>query len=381
MTTIMKKNLRILFTNNKLSDRAGSELVVLDLATEFRRRGHFPVAYSSVHGRVADELRQACIPVVSDLSKLGEPPDIIHGQHHIEAMTAMLHFPGTPAIYACLGWLPWQESPPKFSNIRKYIAVGELTRESIVTSCAIPRDDIAIIPNFVDLKKFGIKKALAKKPLSAAIFDNTVTARSGYAQTVRMACQRANIPRIDVIGIASGNASNSPEKLLGSYDIVFAVGRSALEAMCMGCAVIVSNPMGAHGMIVPENVDAIFGRIGLSSLESDRLNANFLYDEILKFTPERTLEVTRRIREKVDLKAAADRYEAIYHDAMADWDSSPPSAETVGEQFREIARYITSLKPMIQEERLKQEILQRHSMISTLKNHGISFRPPDKAAR
>ena len=133
---------------------------MLDPASEFRRRGHLPVAYSPTHGKVTEALRRACIPVISDLANLGVAPDIIHRQHHIEAMTAMLHFPDTPAVYVCHGWLPWQEEPLRYSNIRKYVTVGELTRESVITSCGVHQDDVMIIPNFVDLNKFKLKEKL-----------------------------------------------------------------------------------------------------------------------------------------------------------------------------------------------------------------------------
>ena len=91
--------LRILITNNTLHERAGSELVVRDLALELVRKGHNPIAYSTVLGTVAEELQAATIPVVDDLTKIAEAPDIIHGHHHHETMTAALHFPETPAIF------------------------------------------------------------------------------------------------------------------------------------------------------------------------------------------------------------------------------------------------------------------------------------------
>ena len=131
------KKLRVLITNNTINARAGTELVVLELAKVLRKRGHKPVVYSLSHGEVSKELNEAGIPTIDNLSLMKEPPDIIHGHHHIEAMTAMLHFNNTPAIYVCHGFLPWQESPPIFTNIIKYIAVGNLTKERIVISCGV----------------------------------------------------------------------------------------------------------------------------------------------------------------------------------------------------------------------------------------------------
>ncbi len=42
-------------------------------------------------------------------------PDIIHGQHHAETMTALLHFASVPAVFFfCHGWRPPEEEPPLF---------------------------------------------------------------------------------------------------------------------------------------------------------------------------------------------------------------------------------------------------------------------------
>jgi len=82
--------LRILITNNTLDGRNGSELYVRDLALEYMKRGHLPVAYSPFLGEVADELRANSIPVLADLDEMEAEPDIIHGHHHHESVTAAL---------------------------------------------------------------------------------------------------------------------------------------------------------------------------------------------------------------------------------------------------------------------------------------------------
>jgi hypothetical protein len=48
--------MRVLLTNNTLGVRAGSELYLRDVAIELMRRGHHPVAYSTIQGPVAKEL-------------------------------------------------------------------------------------------------------------------------------------------------------------------------------------------------------------------------------------------------------------------------------------------------------------------------------------
>ena len=113
--------MRVLITNNTLAGRAGSELYVRDLALALLRRGHSPLAYSTNLGEVARELLTATVPVVDDLDDIGAAPDIIHGHHHLDTMTALLHFDRTPAIYLCTvgsrGKKRRRRAPRAFSDI------------------------------------------------------------------------------------------------------------------------------------------------------------------------------------------------------------------------------------------------------------------------
>ena len=144
--------MRVLFTNNTLSERAGSELYVRDVALALLRRGHQPVAYSTRLGAVADELRAATVPVIDDLAHLAVPPDIIHGHHHLDAMTAMLRFPNVPAVYFCHGWVPWEEMAPRFPTIQRYVAIDDLCMERLQCMRGIaPDQGIRVVCDFVNL--------------------------------------------------------------------------------------------------------------------------------------------------------------------------------------------------------------------------------------
>ncbi len=150
----MQRPLKVLFTNNTLASRCGSELYVRDVALGLLERGHTPLAYSTVLGEVAEELRRATAPVVQDLAAIASPPDIIHGQHHLETMTALLHFPHVPAVFFCHGWTPWEEMPPRFPRIFRYVAVDELCRERLVYESGIAENRVEVLLNFVDLRRF-----------------------------------------------------------------------------------------------------------------------------------------------------------------------------------------------------------------------------------
>lgn len=379
------KKLRVLITNNTIAARAGTELVVLELAKALRRRGHKPVVYSLSHGEVSKELNEAGIPTIENLSLMKEPPDIIHGHHHIEAMCAMLHFNNTPAIYVCHGFLPWQELPPIFTNIRKYVAVGNLTKERIVTSCGVDESSVKIIRNWVDLKKFTLKNEISIRPKKAVIFSSYVKPNSDYAKVIQSSCHKSGINTIDIVGYNSGNYVKNPEDTIKNYDLVFAVGRSALEAMSMGCAVIVSDVYGVSEMITPENFERLYGEFGLPSLEVNNLNEDYLIKEIGKYDHLKIKQVSNLLRSKVCIDDAIDQYEELYYQTIDSWNSEKKHSQPSAQMLIDASNYLAKLSPRIKKnesleykitqstELLKIEKAKMTALISALENKQIKI--------
>jgi len=247
--------LRILITNHGLKERAGSELYVRELALWLLRNGHSPIVYSSKLGEVASEIRQATVPVVDDLADVAVQPDLIHGQHHVETMTALLHFPHTPAVFFCHGWLPWEETPPHFPRILRYVAVDDTCRDRLVCEHGIEEEVVRVILNFVDLKRFVPRGELSAKPRRALVFSNSAS-ETTYVANVREACRRAGIS-LDVVGSKAGRTSERPEKILGQYDIVFAKARCALEALAVGTAVVLCDQAGVGPMVTTTELERL----------------------------------------------------------------------------------------------------------------------------
>jgi glycosyltransferase involved in cell wall biosynthesis len=242
---------RVLLTNNTLKWRAGTELYVFDVARRLKQLGHEPVAYSPHLGEVAELLALAEVPVTRNLSDLPFRPDIIHGHHHIETMTALASLPAVPAVYFCHGSVPWQEMPPVFPRILRYVAVDEACRERIVREARIPFEKIQLLLNFVDTDVFRPRPPLPPRPVRALVFSNSAS-EGNYAAVVRVACQQCGIT-LEIRGLASGNPTNEPEDLLQHYDIVFAKARAAIEALAVGCAVVLFDAAGLGPMVTMAN--------------------------------------------------------------------------------------------------------------------------------
>jgi hypothetical protein len=392
--------LRILLTNRSLDERAGSELYLAELATRLLARGHSPIAFSPRLGRVAAALRAATIPVVDDLGALAEPPDLIHGQHHLAAMTAMLHFPRVPGLFVCHGWLPWEETPPRFPRFLRYVAVDFTTRERLVSEGGIPPERVAVVLNFVDLDRFRPRPPLPPRPRRALVFSNQAS-EGTFLPAVREACARSGIA-LEVAGVAAENRVERPEALLPGFDLVFAKARAALEAMAVGAAVVLCDQAGAGPLVTSADFDRLRPlNFGIRTLRNP-VTADFLARQIARYDAADAAEVSRRLRATAGIEEAVDRLLELYAEVLAEHrERGNPSAEEAAEEGRAAAAYLRWLSPSFDERegltlevaqlraeetrlrsetaRLQAEEIRLHSEAARL--HGEGVRWQDEAAR
>ena len=306
--------LRILITNHFLRGRTGSELYVCEVATSLLRRGHTPIVYSPQLGQTARELRNATVPVVDDLDAIAAPPDLIHGQHHVETMSALLRFPNTPAVFFCHGFFPWEETPPKHPRIERYVAVDDTCFDRLVAESGIAEERVSVILNSVDLDQFLPRSPLPAKPARALIFSNGAK-ESTHVGAIREACQTSGLT-LDVIGADAGNVSARPQDALGQYDIVFAKARCALEAMAVGAAVVLCDTFGVGPMVTTNELERLRRlNFGVRTLQNN-LDADVLKKEIARYDPQDAAEVSRQIRTNAGLGAAIDQIIALYHEVI-----------------------------------------------------------------
>lgn len=333
--------MKVLLTNSGLDQRAGTELYVRDLARALQRRGHRPVVFSTLLGSVADDLRASTIPVVDDLRAIGERPDVIHGHHNLETLAALARFPGVPAVTVCHGWAPWRERPIRMERIRRYVAVSEQARDRLTLQHGIPADRVVIIPNFVDTDRFSSGRALPAVPRRALLYSNTAAPSGRLSAATADACHRTGMT-LDVKGSAAGSVVVAPHDILGSYDVVFAMGRSALEAMALGCAVVVCGPDGSGPLVRPDNFDRLRAlNFGARAADAP-LDGATMAREIERFDPKEAWAVSVRVREGSSLDLVTERFLELYHAIIGE--SSPSRAE---DEAAEISEYLTWLSSVI----------------------------------
>ena len=315
--------MRILVTNNTLANRSGTELVVRDLAVELARRGHEVAAYSTALGDIAEELRSGEVFVCDRLADMPWQPDIIHGHHHAECMTALLFYRRTPAIFVAHGWIPWQEIPPLHPRIVQYLAVDEPTREIAVREHGIAAERLRVQPNFVDLRRFKPRGPLPATPRRALVLSNYFDEQS--IAPVREACEQRGLD-LDVRGRSVGRIARHPEDVLPQYDVVFAKGRAALEAVAVGNAVIVCDTFGVGPIVSLRNARQLRTLTGNFRKLVVPLSAHAIARELALYSPADTARVCRLARARVGLDRAVRAFVRTYEDSMGRFAAAPVAA-------------------------------------------------------
>lgn len=311
--------MRILITNSAVASRSGTELYVRDLARGLLERGHAPVVYTPRAGALARELRDETVPVTDRPDTITAPPDIIHGHHNLETMTALLRFRRTPAVFVVHDNLARTDVPPRFPRILRYVAVDHTCRDRLVSEHGIPEDKVRVVLNSVNLAVFKPRGPLPARPRRALIFSH---ASSAHEAAVRAACAQTGL-ELDVIGHDSGNVSSNPEEVLGRYDIVFAKARCALEAMAVGAAVVLCDSRGVGPMVATGELDGLRRlNFGHRTLRSE-LRPEIIAREIARYDAGDAAEVSRRIRAAASSDLMLDELTALYSEVAEEYAASP----------------------------------------------------------
>jgi hypothetical protein len=344
--------LRILLTNRVLAHRTGTELYVRDVAAGLFRRGHSPVVYSPRLGALAAEVRRDTIPVVDDLAKVAEPPNIIHGHHGLETLTALLAFPHVRAIAVCHSWVGWADEPLVFPRLRRYLAVDDTCRDRLVSEHGIAPDRVDVVLNAVDLQRFRSRPPLPSRPASALIFSNSSAEGAVHVKAIREACARRGIA-VEIAGSKSGRSLERPEETLGSYDIVFAKARAALEAAAVGTAVILGDVAGAGPMVTTANLECLrrqnFGMRALRAAPT----VEGVGREIDRYDAADAAAVSRQVRELGGLETQLDQLLAVYAEVL---DEPPDEDEALELEMRAAAAYLRRLSPKLHQRELLQMV-------------------------
>lgn len=318
-------SLKVLITSTKLAARTGTELYVRELAGRLLECGHRPIIYSPRLGQLAEEIRRETIPVVDDLNRLSSTPDVIHGQHVNETITALLHFPGVPAVFFCHDWYYAEDYPPAFPRILRYVAVDQPCYDKLVFEHGVPEGRVRLLHQFVDLKRFQPRAPLPARPRRAAVLCNYST-ENEHLRAARAACARAGVA-LDVHGIGVGRPCARPEAVLGEYDIVFAKGRAALEALAVGTAVVVYWWRRLGPMVTTDQLERLrelnFGVRAMGARLTPEEFGREIERAIAAYDPVDAAAAARRVRAVGGHESVIDEVVKLYEEVIAEHRRAP----------------------------------------------------------
>ena len=346
--------MKILLTNNTLANLGGSEWVVVELARVLASRGHDVAACSSQIGEAGAILKEMAIPTIPNPFESPFKPDIIHGQHHLDTMRALCAFPDVPAIYHCHGYLPWVEEPPVHPRILHYVGMCSVVSDRIRLSRGLTDQNVMTVPNWVDLDRFHFVRKPAEKPGKALLYLRSFDRNGWHASQLCQAFESMDI-KLDLW--LPGGDTRAPEVVLPEYDIVLCAGRSALEAMASGCAVLPISHSSCLDLVDLNNFDSFQSQNFSPRLSTGQFNAESIVNAISSYDPARISALTTAVRSQCTLGAAADVLESLYVRTVEDFSKQYrlPSAGC-RDELHALSRYIQSVMPMVRDrERLLAE--------------------------
>lgn len=320
-----------MITTLELATRRGVQNVTRDLALGLCEAGHEVCVYTRKRGVVADELSARGVRVEIKIARLvGLTFDVIHSHHPAACSPVFAQFPETPAIFVCHGDASWFDAAVRLSNIVKYAAVSESMAERIAADVDIRRQDVALLLNAVDTKRFLPGPAPQNPPQRALAFAKN----SEHVGVVQAVCAQRGIA-VDFVGAAVETQLDDPALAMPGYDLVFASALSAIEAMACLRPTIVCDGRGLAGMVDTARYEAWRPKnFGVAALNGP-LSVQRLAQELDRYDPAEAARVGERVRAEAGLGAWIDQCVALYREAMSASRATPEEAAHLWAQHLE----------------------------------------------
>ncbi len=246
----------VLMTGINLCGYSGSELHLLEMATEFARRGYEIVL--AVFDFAYPLLPKAKDEGITVINAHTDPLpykhfDIFFAQHYAVSDYIIIHneFTFDRLAVSSLAFLEPLESPPIYAGEADVILfVSEETRKRHMPYLDdVNIENIQVFPNYAPREYFE-----AYRPKDQYDVHNIAVISNHICEEVRdfWYIARANGLCVDSFGIETGAACITPE-LLSGYDVVITIGRSAQYCMAQGIPLYCYDYFGGPGFITKEN--------------------------------------------------------------------------------------------------------------------------------
>jgi hypothetical protein len=315
--------MRILLTNHHLQNFGGTETYTLTLADALSRRGHQVTVYSKFAEALAPELARRGVALATNLGTIRQNVfDVSHVHHNICAYEVRYCFPELPVVYVSHGVLPFLESAPIVDlGISRFVAVSEEVEERLLRE-GVARERLRLCRNVIDDELFRPSlEPLPGRPRRALVLSNRIDP-STEAEIGR-ACERSGIQCLVMGARRTPVDYRELPALLRCADLVFTLGRGAVETMLCGRIPFVLDINGGDGLVTPDNVYEIM-RCNLSGRRfKRRFDADAIMKELEDWRPASGPELRDIAAKEFGASARAAELEGIYRQAVSD--GSPPA--------------------------------------------------------
>jgi hypothetical protein len=335
-------DVRILVATHHLFLGAGTETYVRTLVWALANRGHEVVVYSPFPGAVSAEIAASGIPVTDDITSLRhEFFSVAHVHHNIIATQVRATLPQVPIVWVRHGIIPELERPPTFPPEVTLVIAPERAR-GLVASGQRP---VSVVPNPIDTSFYAPRRPIRRTPQTAVAITNHLSA-AAWA-TIGYACNKLDID-VRHVGHPNNNISDVRESI-DEADLVFAVGRTALEAGSMARAVLIHDHNGCDGWLDHSNYAAA-AEFGFSGHRSWHLPTGDELAELiaLEYSTEKGREAREVVLQHHALDVVVPELERHYRRAVEIGRKTLPEtaalAPTLAEQFAFYQREIRALR-------------------------------------
>lgn len=306
--------MKILFTNIRLDTPGGTQGIVRDFCLALQERGHQVAGFTCSPYPGERIMAEAGLEVYREIDDLPWQPDIIHGHHYGDSLAAILSLPGVPAIYYCHGGTT-VETPPRHPRILRYLAMSRTLRERLLIELCLAEEQIEVMLNSFDPRGFQTVRT-PRRELGRALFYNGFhKEKSPTLAAIRTACERLGIT-LDCAGRGAFRKMADPAAELPEYDVVFASGKSAIDALACGCTVAVLGRDSCGPLVSTRNLDQL-RQVNFSvAANCPPPTADQIAEILGRYDPADAAEVTRRVRQECDISRTVDDLEALYREVV-----------------------------------------------------------------
>lgn len=302
--------MRILIATHGLSTWAGTETYVFTLAPALVARGHDVVVFSPFPGNVSAQLENQGIRCTAEITDLrGEYFSVAHVHHNITATQVRSALPDVPMVWVRHGVTPELEQPPTFVP-EVVLAVSPERALQLSRECGLA---VELVPNHIDTELFAPERSIRTVPRTALTITNHLSTRVRAA--IWGACSKLDIA-VRHVGLPD-NPVPSPRAAIEEADLVFAVGRSALEAASMGRAVLLLDHNGCDGWLDRAN----YSEVARFAFSGHRRGTLPTADELVEliatgYAPEKGIEARALVVEHHSLEVVVPQLERHYQRAI-----------------------------------------------------------------